>query len=106
MSSAGCAKLMTPVALKITTKPSASRAYTAPSDIPPIRSWRKFCTSSLPGRQVVGGQIVRGRVVRGRVARGREPVVAAPEIGAQHFGVLLHLLRGAVGDTPAEVEHR
>src|SRR5713101_2905625 len=74
------AKLNTPEALKISTKPSATNEYSTPVRSPPIRVSR------------IGPSIV--------------PSMAQAEIGVDHRLVGLHLGRRAVGDLDAVVEHQ
>src|SRR5262245_56965559 len=76
---APCAKLKTPEALKISTKPSATNEYSMPVVSPPIRVSRK--------------KPMRTSSVRGA------------EVGADHLGVVAHVVGRAVADLLAVVEH-
>src|SRR5437868_6666187 len=76
---APCAKLNTPDALKISTKPSATRELRTPVRSPPIRVSRM------------------GPSMRASMRHA--------EIGVDHAAVALHLGRRAVGDLHAVIEH-
>src|SRR5690606_34476548 len=76
---APCAKLKTPDALKMSTKPSATSAYSMPDIRPPIIvSTRKPISSSS---------------------------IAGAKVGTYHFGVAADLVGRAVADLLAVVEH-
>src|SRR5262245_57868418 len=78
---APCAKLKTPDALKISTKPSATSEYSMPVIRPPIRVSRKKPMCAC----------VRS--------------VHRAEVGADHLGVVAHVVGRAVADLLAVVEH-
>src|SRR5688500_18512913 len=89
-----CAKLKTPEALKIRTKPSATSEYMSPVAMPPRNtSVRK---AGEPAMSLNGAT---------RTAY-RRLLMRRSQVGVQHRLVLAHLLRGAVGDLAAVVQHR
>src|SRR5438132_12364408 len=73
-----CAKLNTPEALKISTKPSATSEYSMPVMRPPMKVSRK-----KPMVRSVGGA----------------------EIGLDDLGIAADILGRAVADLPAVVQH-
>src|SRR6476620_12513545 len=79
---APCAKLKTPEALKISTKPSAMSEYSMPAIRPPNSVSRKKPMAWRPVR------LVRGA-----------------EVGADHIRIGAYFLRRAVADLLAVVEH-
>src|SRR5687768_9358339 len=78
---APCAKLKTPEALKISTKPSATSEYSMPVIRPPITVSRKN-PIVLPSSSVGGA-----------------------EVGLDDLGIAAHLVGRAVADLLAVVEH-
>src|SRR5690606_404329 len=75
------AKLNTPEALKISTKPSATSAYITPAIRPPIRTSRKNAMSQVPR------------------------LMLHAEIGIDDSLVVLDLVRRAITDLAAVIEH-
>src|SRR4029453_2359901 len=87
------AKLKTPEALKMRTKPRATREYMRPAAMPPMStSTRKV---PLPAMSANGAT---------RTARSSS-IMSNPEVGVHHHLVLADDLGRAVGDLPAVVEH-
>src|SRR5213593_1419040 len=86
------AKLKTPDALKIKTKPRATSEYMSPAAMPP-RS-----TSTKNAGPVT---MSRNGVTRPR----RISVMAQPEVGIEHGLVLAYFVGPAVGDLLTVVEH-
>src|SRR5690349_19074176 len=76
---APCAKLKTPLALKISTKPRAISEYSMPAIRPPKKVSRK---NPMAWPSVVGA-----------------------EVGGDHVGVAAHLVGRAVADLLAVVQH-
>src|SRR5207247_6919403 len=88
-----CAKLKTPDALKISTKPSATSEYIRPVNRPP---------SSTSIRNAGEAAMSRNGPMK---MPWRISAMAGPEIGIEHGGILAHLLGRPVGDLAAVVEH-
>src|SRR5438552_1946305 len=88
-----CAKLNTPDALKISTKPSATSEYIRPVNRPP---------SSTSIRNAGEAAMSRNGPMK---MPWRISAMAGPEIGIEHGGILAHLLGRPVGDLAAVVEH-
>src|SRR2546426_2566008 len=86
------AKLKTPDALKINTKPRATSEYISPAAMPP----RSTSTKNA-------GPVTMSR--KGVTRPSRISVMAQPQVGAEHGLVLAHLVGPAVGDLLAVVEH-
>src|SRR5213593_1383945 len=87
------AKLKTPEALKMRTKPRATSEYMSPAAMPPMStSTRK---APLPIMSANGAT---------RTARSSS-IMSDPEVGVHHHLVLPDDLGRAVGDLPAVVEH-
>src|SRR5690606_15333845 len=79
---APCAKLNTPEALKIRTKPSATSEYITPAMRPPISTSKKKATPAIA-----------------------TPLVLYAKIGVDDSLVVFHLVRHAVADLAAVVQH-
>src|SRR5262249_30480454 len=86
------AKLKTPEALKINTKPSATSEYISPANTPPISTSTK--NAGLPAMSA-----------NGLNAASSVSIMGDPEVGVEDRRVLTDLLRSAVGDLAAVVEH-
>src|SRR3989454_5696341 len=86
------AKLKTPDALKINTKPRATSEYISPAAMPP----RSTSTKNA-------GPVTMSR--KGVTRPSRISVMAQPQVGAEHGLVLAHLVGPAVGDLAPVVEH-
>src|SRR2546430_5801998 len=86
------AKLKTPDALKINTKPRATSEYISPAAMPP----RSTSTKNA-------GPVTMSR--KGVTRPSRISVMAQPQVGAEPGLVLAHLVGPAVGDLLAVVEH-
>src|SRR5437867_947388 len=100
------AKLNTPEALKISTKPRATREYMSPAATPPIStSTRKRGdpAMSLNGPTKIA---YRSSMLRAYPAsrRGGRSLMAYPQVGIDDGLVGPHLVRGAVGDLAAVVQ--
>ena len=101
---APCAKLNTPDALKISTKPSATSEYMTPLNSPPI-------STSTQELRVVRHVGERGDEDRREQAPSVATValglasIALAEIGGDDVGVGADLVGRAVGDLAAVVEH-
>src|SRR5262245_46850942 len=88
-----CAKLKTPEALKISTKPRATSEYMRPAAIPPIStSTRK---AGLPNMSANGATKTARKI----------SIMGHAQVGVHHDLVLAHDLRRAIRDLPAVVEH-
>src|SRR5437879_1878305 len=86
------AKLKTPEALKMSTKPSATSEYMSPAATPPIRTSAKK----------------RGLLAmsaNGATSPASTSVMGHAQVGVEHRLVLAHLLGRAVGDLAPVVEH-
>src|SRR5882724_881761 len=87
------AKLKTPEALKIRTKPRATREYISPAAMPPMStSTRK---APLPAMSTSGAT----------KTAWRSSIMSDPEVGIHHDLILPDDFRRAIGDLPAIVEH-
>src|SRR5882672_1825365 len=86
------AKLKTPEALKISTKPSATSEYMSPAATPPMSTSAK--NAGLPAISANGATRPRST-----------SLMRHSEIGVEHRLVLAHLLGRAVGDLAAVVQH-
>src|SRR5580704_2305996 len=93
------AKLNTPDALKINTKPSATSEYMTPLNNPPMTT-----SSRNSGLSHMFPNGVRKRAWRKSIAAMPSPVRQA-EIGVDDFGARADLVRRAVGNLAAVVEH-
>src|SRR3990167_2567255 len=107
---APCAKLNTPDALKISTKPRAISEYSMPDIRPPISVSRKNAmvmsaprSSGTPNDPPRGSGPAWGGPAPGPSLRCSS--VTRPQVGVDDVGVLAHLLRRAVTDLAAVVEH-
>src|SRR5207248_1347608 len=86
------AKLKTPEALKMSTKPSATSEYMSPAATPPMSTSAK--KAGLPAMSANG------------VTRPRSTsLMRHSEIGVEHRLVLAHLVGRAVGDLAPVVQH-
>src|SRR5271169_476183 len=88
------AKLNTPEALKISTKPSATSEYMTPLNSPPMTT-----SSTNSGLSHILANGVR------KTAARRSILSSLAEIGGDDFGARADLVRRAVGDLAAVIEH-
>src|SRR5215471_3169516 len=88
-----CAKLKTLEALKMRTKPRATREYMSPAAIPPISTSTRKVT--LPAMSAKGATSTAWS----------SSIMGDPEVGVHDRLILAHDLRGTVGDLPAVIEH-
>src|SRR5499433_3015248 len=88
-----CAKLKTLEALKMRTKPRATREYMRPAAIPPISTSTRKVT--LPAMSAKGATSTAWS----------SSIMGDPEVGVHDRLILAHDLRGTVGDLPAVIEH-
>src|SRR5258705_2761930 len=86
------AKLKTPEALKISTKPSATSEYMRPAATPPMST-----SAKKAGFDAMSA--------KGATSPCSTSLMRDPEIGVEHGLVLAHLLGRAVGDLAPVVEH-
>src|SRR5881628_697858 len=86
------AKLKTPDALKISTKPRATSEYMSPAAMPP----RSTSTKNA-------GAVTMSR--NGVTRPSRTSLMAQPEVGVEHGLVLTHLAEPAICDLPPIIQH-